>query len=67
MPAASARGCPRADGDKMTIHIGTSRVAVLFAVCEALTEVINDMGLGDAFKAWLDSWNEEEGGRENEG
>ena len=55
-----------AHGDQMHIHIGTGRVAVLFAVAEALTEVINDMGLGEAFKAYQDSWNEEEGGRDDE-
>ena len=49
-----------ADGDKMRIHVGTSRVVVLFAIAEALTEVIHESGLGDAFRAWLESWEDEE-------
>lgn len=42
-----------ADGDRMNFHLGTSRPEVLFAVTEALTEVIDDMGLGDAFLHYL--------------
>ena len=49
-----------ADGDRMNIHVGSCRVAALFAVAEALIEVIKEMGLGDAFNAWLDSWEEDD-------
>lgn len=56
-----------ADGDRMKIHVGACRVAVLFAVAEALTEVIQELGLGDVFKAWLESWEDEEGEQDDEG
>lgn len=53
-----------ADGERMIAHIGTGRVAVLFAVAEALTEIITDMGLGDAFKSFIENYIGENGGNE---
>lgn len=44
-----------AKGQDMVFHLGTSRPEVLFAVVEALTEVIVDMGLGEAFKQYIES------------
>lgn len=42
-------------------HLGTSRPEVLFAVAEALTEVIVDMGLGEAFKRYIENGMEGQG------
>ena len=44
-----------AKGQDMAFHLGTSRPEVLFAVVEALTEVIVDMGLGEAFKRYIEN------------
>lgn len=43
-----------AKGQEMVIHLGTSRPEVLFAVPKALTNVIVGMGLGEAFKRYLE-------------
>lgn len=45
----------------MVFHLGTSRPEVLFAVAEALTEVIVDMGLGEAFKRYIENGMEGQG------
>lgn len=52
-----------AKGQDMVFHLGTSRPEVLFAVAEALTEVIVDMGLGEAFSSAI---SKTEGGRYDE-
>ena len=50
-----------AKGQDMVFHLGTSRPEVLFAVAEALTEVIVDMGLGEAFKRYIENGMEGQG------
>ena len=52
-----------AKGQDMVFHLGTRRPEVLFAVAEALTEVIVDMGLGEAFSSAI---SKTEGGRYDE-
>ena len=42
-----------ADGQRMNVHVGTNRASVLFAAVEAVVEVIHDIGLGDAFEAYI--------------
>lgn len=44
-----------AKGQEMILHLGTSRPEVLFTVAEALSEVIVDMGLGEAFKCYIEN------------
>lgn len=44
-----------AEGDRINLHLGTSRVAVVFAAVEALMEAIGDAGLMDVFKRYIDS------------
>ena len=48
-----------ADGNKINLHLGTSRGAVLFAAVEALMEAIDDVGLMDTFKGYIESIPEE--------
>lgn len=50
-----------AKGQEMIFHLGTSRPEVLFSVAEALTEVIVDMGLGEAFKHYIEQGKERRG------
>lgn len=47
-----------ADGNKMVFHLGTSRPAVLFAVAEALVEVIKEAGLEEEFVKYIESGEE---------
>lgn len=44
-----------ADGNRINLHLGTSRAAVVFAAVEALMEAIGDAGLMDVFKGYIDS------------
>lgn len=41
-------------GNSMNVHLGTGRPEVLFAVAEVLTEMIDDLGLGEAFRAYIE-------------
>jgi len=41
------------NGDRITAHVGTDRKACLFAVAEALTELIHGMGLGEEFERYI--------------
>lgn len=43
-----------AKGDKMIMHLGTSRIEVLFAVAECLSTAIEEAGLRDAFIRYID-------------
>lgn len=49
------------DNEHMVTHIGTSRPEVLFAVASALTEIITDLGLDEAFEAYVETVCKEEG------
>lgn len=56
-----------AEGQRMNIHIGTSRIEVVFAVAGALTEAVKEAGLNEVFSAYIEAILESVGGDEQHG
>lgn len=51
-----------AEDQHMIVHIGASKVSVIFAAVEALTETIAELGLSKVFMNYIMSAPESEGG-----